>query len=529
MNLWTFNDLHERPKYSEWLGYAPHNIGLFIRELDPRNAVIAAADAIATAGHIIADKVEGGPPSGLSTIPIFFGRAIHSQRVALSGPIEEFISQAQFDVSQIHRFAGRSNISDRIKSLPLWRDNMPAEMQLIWERARPTLIAGNDGFALWANWYDRRLKGSSKGFVSGPENDAELHRRIISKDSAWWDREPALVNSDIAEWLDELSPPIRDPMRLLEPAPDPLDALLADPQFAAAPRFAEDSDGRVAIDPQAGSDELLTDVRAVERHAAARSRAVAVAERLKGHNQADYLSGLAQDVYAALGDNITKGDLAETLLLANQIRRAEQQHATAGASSDILPLPHDAARNLAGLIEALNLHIGQQPVLAAMDVAALGPDVAVVLASPDDARQLLGDREAARGFSARTRDYIDVAADLAPAEPDPANRQSRRLSGLMANLGRYVVQKVSEHRLALLPLGGGAAAGATMAFVGVAGVLPALGGAAYLLCNMKKHPDVWMRLAGPAPASRANMRLVLDFLDEYWPSESAMDNRAKNS
>lgn len=413
-------------------------------------------------------------------------------------------------------------------SRPLWLGKMPRSINSIWQWVGRMLRNSKEGGAIWADWYERRLRGDATGFALSVSKDMEVQRRLIAADDRWWRREPALVNADIAAWLDELSPRVTDPMRLLEPAPDPLVTLLAEPQSNAAPHFTEDGDGRVAIDPHARSDELLTDSRAAERHAAARRRAAAAAERLKGHNQADYLSGLAQDVHTALGDTIAGGDLAETLLLANQIRRADQQHATAGASEDIQPLPGDAARIVAVLVEALNLHIGQQPVLAAMDLAALGPDAVIDLASPEDARQLVADRDAAQGLAPRTRDYIDVAAGLAPAAPNPADRQSRRLSGLMANLGRYLIEKISEHRLKLLTLIGGAAAGATMAFVGVAGAVPVLGGAAYLLGNMKKHPDVWMRIAGPAPASQANMLMVLDFLDKYWPSETGKGDTAKN-
>jgi hypothetical protein len=62
------------------------------------------------------------------------------------------------------------------------------------------------GFTVWIDWFQRRIDGQTTGFDLSPAADAEICHRLIDASEDWWNREPRLVNADIQNWIDELTP-----------------------------------------------------------------------------------------------------------------------------------------------------------------------------------------------------------------------------------------------------------------------------------------------------------------------------------
>ncbi|WP_226660832.1 hypothetical protein [Alteriqipengyuania lutimaris] len=93
--------------------------------------------------------------------------------------------------------------SDRLLTLHVWPD-APAWFVDSWERGHNWLRRSNDGFAIWAEWYERRIEGKSafSGFDDTADN--AFYRYLIDQDDVWWKREPAEVNREIAAKVEEL-------------------------------------------------------------------------------------------------------------------------------------------------------------------------------------------------------------------------------------------------------------------------------------------------------------------------------------
>ncbi|ALG61806.1 MULTISPECIES: hypothetical protein [Citromicrobium] len=93
--------------------------------------------------------------------------------------------------------------SDRLLTLHVWPD-APAWFVESWERGRNWLRRSNDGFAIWAEWYERRIEGKSAFSGFDDEADNAFYRYLIDQDDVWWKREPAEINREIAAKVEEL-------------------------------------------------------------------------------------------------------------------------------------------------------------------------------------------------------------------------------------------------------------------------------------------------------------------------------------
>ncbi|MEL7683835.1 hypothetical protein AAG594_05800 [Citromicrobium bathyomarinum] len=93
--------------------------------------------------------------------------------------------------------------SDRLLTLHVWPD-APVWFVDSWERGRDWLCRSQDGFAIWAEWYERRIEGKSAFSGFDDEADNAFYRYLIDQDDVWWKREPTEVNRDIAAKVEEL-------------------------------------------------------------------------------------------------------------------------------------------------------------------------------------------------------------------------------------------------------------------------------------------------------------------------------------
>lgn len=70
-----------------------------------------------------------------------------------------------------------------------------------WSRSE-TVMRTNENWQIWNAWYRRRLNGHHSAFSLSPDSaDDDFTAVLIREGNAFWDREPAVVNTDIGERL----------------------------------------------------------------------------------------------------------------------------------------------------------------------------------------------------------------------------------------------------------------------------------------------------------------------------------------
>jgi hypothetical protein len=151
---------------------------------------------------------------------------------------------------------------------PLWIDR-PDWFQDAWGKAVQWLSRSDYSFAIWRDWYQRKLDGKPFEFA-GFDADAEreFFTRLFAKDDAWWNREPAAVNADIAGWVAELARP-----KLTDTDLD---------QNPTVINFGLDDDGRTVLAPEPLPNGVQDDPDARDTHAEIR-RLIDLARLVSAH------------------------------------------------------------------------------------------------------------------------------------------------------------------------------------------------------------------------------------------------------
>lgn len=99
----------------------------------------------------------------------------------------------------------RSADINALLASPLWSIE-PSWFGETWARVDFELSASPAGFALWRDWYERKLRGERFEFAGFDESaEFEFFTRLFAQDNDWWKREPATINAEIAGWVAELS------------------------------------------------------------------------------------------------------------------------------------------------------------------------------------------------------------------------------------------------------------------------------------------------------------------------------------
>jgi len=150
-----------------------------------------------------------------------------------------------------------ANLDERAKTgialahSPLWHADMPAEMSGAWSEFKKNLLAGDDAWQVWVNWYEDRLAGRQS---FGEAFDLA----VATLPDELWEKGAEAVSARIKELIAEHTPP------------EPIPAQGAGPQFGLnpdlkitlAPPGEFDSDGnnlsrmrqQLPLVRQAGSD-----------------------------------------------------------------------------------------------------------------------------------------------------------------------------------------------------------------------------------------------------------------------------------
>jgi hypothetical protein len=447
----------------------------------------AAAEIAAYSRHLKTLPAFGADSSQISEFVSFFG----DLQTAGGNHLWSLVSR---DCEYIDNFISTDNPASALLLLPITSDyvqDISSYLQNI-----------GMGFDVWLNWFDRVYSGDVSGFGLAPKAEYALSLRLTKATDEWWNREPALVNAEVQGWIDELTSP-KTAATLAD--------LEAEPQSSRSPQFKTDASGRIAIDGTANAYQVRDDREAISRHAAAKDLAETLQSTLQGHNYAGYIADQTADYLEALGQGL--GDIQPSMMVLHgeRLRQSIAAHQNAGPNDSLQPLPEVASRDAMGLLAAHNMLVGLDPYLNQLDRAVLGPDVKESLVSPDEVRTIAQETSDDGILAPETKAIMDEAADLAPALPDLANRNSRFLTGLAQNFARYGIELLRTYPTEaawLSVLGGGAA----VATFGVAVTAGGIGSAYFFGRNILANEAVYRKWAGSSPATVANMDKLIAFL-----------------
>jgi len=126
---------------------------------------------------------------------------------------------------------------------PLWLSPQPQRISELWLDLRKDLLAAGDGWEVWADWYDARLRG-------GPI-DWSLERAIVLIPNSVWTGDPKELNARVAELIAARTAAL--------PQGEVLDVASDSAQIASFP-LPED-DPNVVADAVARVEDALEDFR----------------------------------------------------------------------------------------------------------------------------------------------------------------------------------------------------------------------------------------------------------------------------
>ena len=315
---------------------------------------------------------------------------------------------------------------------PIW----PASEPDGWAEARDyavSRLAGLDqGFDVWIDWYNRRVKGERAAFDIPGDYDRTEDKKILARladanDEDFWGKGATHVNTTLQGWIDEARERVRprdapfviDPLRQLEAAPEPVP-----PQNQNAITFTASEAGKIRIDARRNAAALRTDGEAQDRHAEAIREARALLTRCRLSNSAARFVSALENYLAAGGE--TLADLRPSLFVqrGEKLRQEIAPHENGTQNSFLEPIADDLLIDLKGWRSAHNMVVGLDPLLNRLDTAMLGPDVKPALIAPSELHALVADADAAEILDEGVREILDEAIDLAPAVPDPNDRRT---------------------------------------------------------------------------------------------------------
>ena len=104
--------------------------------------------------------------------------------------------------------AGDGDASRRLTQVVLWPAKEVAGWSAAWDSAAKRLRQLDQGYDVWIDWYERRIKGYDEAFdIPGDkdrtEDKAILRRLADATDKDFWGKGATHVNTTLQSWIDE--------------------------------------------------------------------------------------------------------------------------------------------------------------------------------------------------------------------------------------------------------------------------------------------------------------------------------------
>ena len=283
-----------------------------------------------------------------------------------------------------------------LAGLPLWPKPAPKWATEAWQNLKTALLAANEGWEVWTDWYEARLAGDA---AHPPIEALEIARATIADEI--WKKGPSVVNAEIKQLVEEHDWAKKLPWRPRSAEPNapfsaPVQIL---PSIESIPeqdrtgtRFGMDAQGRIDVlrSPPA-TDELQRLHYDEMRHKA---------QTLAGLGQmlGDTAPAINR-IIEALPEKIEDASVDRLWSRANTLRRRHDAHVRTvdnNLGPDPARLHPLVAASLGDFIDSFNVFVIGDPRGLELDRIRLGPQ----------------DREAARKI-------VTLAAPIASAVTEP--------------------------------------------------------------------------------------------------------------
>lgn len=225
----------------------------------------------------------------------------------------------------------RAALAGKLSLQPLWPDDAPSEIREAWVQLRAMLLARDEDWAVWTDWYEACVAGLPA------DPDLEVKRVTLPEDA--WDEGAKAVNAAIRRLIEEARAPAIDPS---EPIP---------PQ-GAGPHFTLGASNLIALALPSEIDASGNNLGRIRQLLPLVRRA---ADDLSGHLNPNVFRELARDVgdyRAAIVDenSIAWGTLFGLGVMIENAASAAERHLDA----PMWPRLEDTAK--AALDSLLTLH-----------------------------------------------------------------------------------------------------------------------------------------------------------------------------
>lgn len=320
---------------------------------------------------------------------------------------------------------------------PLWPAGEPDGWREIWDSATKRLAALNQGYSVWIDWYNRRLKGEDAAFDIPGDSDRAQDIVIITRlpdgtNEDFWDKGAAYVNTTLQSWIDEARERVK-PLSVIDPNLEPR------PQNPDALVWQSDEASRIGVDALSGADALDYSDEARDRHSEARDEAQRVRALCATSDAAYEIGGLLDRYLEAMGETIEGVRPGLFVQRGERLRQALTSRIADGNTSNYGPLPDQVRDGLKGWQSAHNAFVGLDAKLARIDSALYGPDARRSIVPPDEIRAVAKSADEAAILQPGGREALEGAAAIAPTPPDADDRRSRLSSETAKNFGRKVL------------------------------------------------------------------------------------------
>ena len=173
-----------------------------------RAALCAAAGDSANRGFTDSDPARAAAYA--ATFAARLSDASNPTGSDLANPQAEHVvaaaSRDNINIEELLRaFAGDAWVlGERISNLPfsqLWPNRVPDWAQDEWEALKSALLAANEGWEVWTNWYEARIHGRATN------QDIEVARATIEDEI--WQQGPRVVNAHIRKLIEDRTDRLR--------------------------------------------------------------------------------------------------------------------------------------------------------------------------------------------------------------------------------------------------------------------------------------------------------------------------------
>jgi hypothetical protein len=138
----------------------------------------------------------------------------------------------------------RAALATNLASAPLWPDEMPTGVAAAWSKLKAVLIAADEGWEVWIEWYEDRLAGR-------PSLSPEIDIAIATLPDALWDRGPQAVNAHVRQLIDAA-----------RPSPEVIGPI---PPQGAGPHFGLRNNGKIGLVPPSEIDAVGNNISRIRQ------------------------------------------------------------------------------------------------------------------------------------------------------------------------------------------------------------------------------------------------------------------------